>query len=59
LEKLIYAVADIDAMKAHAAQRKPEADVEIADEHANDMKTALLRCREREAINCCFVTIGL
>jgi hypothetical protein len=35
-EKLIYAVADIDAMKAHAAQRKPEADVEIAEEHPPD-----------------------
>jgi len=37
-EKLIYAVADIDAMKARAARRKHEADVEIADEHPNGMK---------------------
>ena len=44
-EKLIYAVADIDAMKAHAAQRKPEADVEIADEHPNDRKRQRLSIR--------------
>jgi hypothetical protein len=44
-EKLIFAVADIDAMKAHAAQRKPEADVEIADEYPNDMKRQPLSIR--------------
>jgi outer membrane biogenesis lipoprotein LolB len=30
-------------MKAHAAQRKPEADVEIADEHPNGVLEKLTR----------------
>jgi len=44
-EKVIHAVADTDAMKAHSAQREPEADVEIADEHPNDMKREQLSIR--------------